>query len=281
MTDIANIQSLAVAANTVTNVSLHTVFAENASVSTAYEVLSNLDDATITQLGTAGDGIEGVSTDNTDDKSGGQGGLVLTVKGLDTSFNKKESTITLNGTTVVEHADTDWTWINEAFVSGVGTLLNATGAVSITNDASANTIALIDAGKYRSENCWWKVPAGHTGYVHGFWYECSPDSAAVGGVQFALQIALHGLQGVASSEVWQTVAKVRLEEPDTATAVDLGRGIANTHVFSFPGNVPVVIPEKAIVQLVAKADATNVVPCSGGFNIMIQGSGAGTTTTVN
>ena len=67
MTDIANIPNLAVAADAVTNVEVHTVNADNASVSTAYEVLSNLDDASLTQLGTAGDGIEGVSTDDTDD----------------------------------------------------------------------------------------------------------------------------------------------------------------------------------------------------------------------
>ena len=277
MTDIANIQSLAVAADAVTNVEVHTVNADNASVSTAYEVLSNLDDASLTQLGTAGDGIEGVSTDSTDDKSSGQGGLVLTVKGLDTSFNKKESTITLNGTTVVEHADTDWTWVNEAYVSGVGTLLNATGAISITNDASANAIGTIDAGQYKIQNCWWKVPAGHTGYVYGFWYYVLPVAAPVGQGVFALQMARHGLQGVASAEVWETIAEVVIDEADTGVAVDAARGTSH-HVFSFPGNQPVVIPAKAIVRLAAKATST-AVAVSGGFNITVQGSGSGTTIT--
>lgn len=278
MTDIANIQSLAVAANTVTNVSMHTVNADNATVGTSYELLTNID-ADITQLGTAGDGIEAVSSDNTDDKSSGQGGLVVTVKGLDTDFAKKETTITLNGTAAVDAATTGWTWVNEAFVSSVGTLLNATGAITIRNDAGSNNVAVIDAGQYKSGNCWWKVPAGHTGYVYGFWCSVLPVTTPVGYAKFALQIARHGLQGVASSEVWETIAEKLVTEPDEANAVTEGMGnLGGT--FSFPGNQPIVIPPKAIVRLAALA-TSSAVAVTGGFNIVIQGSGAGTTTTVN
>ena len=63
MVDIAAVADpLAVAAQTVTNVSLHTVYADNATVGTAYELMTNLN-ADITQLGTAGDGIEVVGGD--------------------------------------------------------------------------------------------------------------------------------------------------------------------------------------------------------------------------
>ena len=72
--------------------------------------------------------------------------------------------------------------------------------------------------------------------------------------------------------------EVFVDEGDSGVAVNEARGGYGTGWFSFPGNVPVVIPEKAIVRLAAKAMSTGVA-VTGGFNIMIQGSGAGTTVT--
>ena len=81
MVDIAAVADpLAVAAQTVTNVSLHTVYADNATVGTAYELMTNLN-ADITQLGTAGDGIEVVGGDAADDGSpAGTGAQTVKVK---------------------------------------------------------------------------------------------------------------------------------------------------------------------------------------------------------
>ena len=82
MSDIADVGSyLPIAANAVTNVSLHTVFANNDTVGTSYELISNLD-ASITQLGTAGDGIEVVGGSTDDDGSpAGTGAQTVKVKG--------------------------------------------------------------------------------------------------------------------------------------------------------------------------------------------------------
>jgi len=279
MSDIADVGSyLPIAANAVTNVSLHTVFANNDTVGTSYELITNLD-ASPTQLGTAGDGIEVVGSSTDDDGSpAGTGAQTVKVKGLDTSFNIKEASMTLDGTTIVEQGDTTWTFVNEAYITAAGSGLASAGTLTFSNDAAGNNMGLIEAGDYGIRNCWWKVPAGHTGYVHGFWYSVLPVAAPVAQAGFALQIARHGLQGVASSETYETIAEVFCDEGDSGVAVNEARGGYGTGWFSFPGNVPVVIPEKAIVRLAAKAMSTGVA-VTGGFNIMIQGSGSGTTVT--
>jgi hypothetical protein len=279
MSDIADVGSyLPVAAQAVTNVSLHTVFGNNDTVGTTYELITNLD-ATPTQLGTSGDGIEVVGGSTDDDGSpAGTGAQTVKVKGLDTSFNIKEASLTLDGTTIVEQGDTTWTFINEAYITATGTGLASAGTLTFSNDAAGNNIGLIEAGDYGIRNCWWKVPAGHTGYVHGFWYSVLPVAAPVAQAGFALQIARHGFQGVASSETWETIAEVFVDEGDSGVAVNEARGGNGTGWFSFPGNVPVVIPPKAIVRLAAKA-MSSAVAVTGGFNIMVQGSGSGTTVT--
>jgi len=279
MSDIADVGSyLPVAAQAVTNVSLHTVFGNNDTVGTTYELITNLD-ASPTQLGTSGDGIEVVGSSTDDDGSPtGTGAQTVKVKGLDTSFNIKEASMTLDGTTIVEQGDTTWTFINEAYITAAGTGLAAAGTLTFSNDAAGNNIGLIEAGDYGIRNCWWKVPAGHTGYVHGFWYSVLPVAAPVAQAGFALQIARHGFQGVASSETYETIAEVFVDEGDAGVAVNEARGGNGTGWFSFPGNVPIVIPPKAIVRLAAKAMSTGVA-VTGGFNIMVQGSGSGTTVT--
>jgi len=279
MSDIADVGSyLPVAAQAVTNVSLHTVFGNNDTVGTTYELITNLD-ASPTQLGTSGDGIEVVGSSTDDDGSPtGTGAQTVKVKGLDTSFNIKEASMTLDGTTIVEQGDTTWTFINEAYITATGTGLASAGTLTFSNDAAGNNIGLIEAGDYGIRNCWWKVPAGHTGYVHGFWYSVLPVAAPVAQAGFALQIARHGFQGVASSETYETIAEVFVDEGDAGVAVNEARGGNGTGWFSFPGNVPIVIPPKAIVRLAAKAMSTGVA-VTGGFNIMVQGSGSGTTVT--
>lgn len=280
MADIVDVGGiLPVAANSITNMEVKTVFADNATVGTSYELLSNLD-ADPTQLGTAGDGIEVVGSSTDDDGSpAGTGANTIKVRGLDTSFNIKEATLTLNGTTAVEDTgNTDWTFVNEMYLLTAGTGLAAAGTLTLRNDAGSNNIGLIEAGNYQIHNCWWKVPANHTGYVYGFWGQVAAQATSVGGAYFALQIARHGLQGVASSETYETVAEMFVPEHDSdlaATTNGDSRGF-----FSFPGNVPFVVPAKAIVRLAAKSSSGSTA-VSGGFQLVLQGSNAGTTVTDN
>ena len=275
MTDIANIQSLALAAETVTNVSLHRVNADNATVGTAFEPVTNLD-AAPTRLASAGDGIE-IDGAHAEDTSAGVGGREVTVKGLDTNFAIKESTIATSGTTPVENGVGAWTFVNEMYVSSVGTNLRTTGILTLLDDAAGGSLGQIDAGQVNMQNCMWKVPAGHTGYIHGFWYNVLGVAAPVGGVRFQLQLSQHGLQGVVNSETWEALAEVYMDEPDDAIAVNESTKSPGQQYFMFPGG-PVVIPAKSLVQLAALATSTGA-SVTGGFNIAIQGSGSGTTIT--
>ena len=277
MTDIANIPDLAVVANTVTNVSVHRVSADNATAGTSFEPITNLN-AAPTRLATAGDGIE-IDGASATDTAAGAGARAVLVKGLDTSFNKIEETITTLGTTPVESSSVLWTFVNEMTISSVGANLTSAGVLTLLDDAAGGSLGQIDAGQVRMQNCMWKVPAGHTGYIHGFWYNVLAVAAPVGGVRFQLQMSQHGLQGVVGSETWESLAEVYMAEPDDAVAADAASASNIPQYFMFPGG-PVVIPEKALVQLAALATSTGAA-VSGGFNITIQGSNAGTTATVN
>jgi hypothetical protein len=276
MVDIAKVQSLMVPAQTVTNVSRHRVNADNATVGTSFELVTNLD-ADPTRLASVGDGIEIDGASGTD-TAAGAGAQAVIVKGLDSNFDIIQETITTLGTTPVESSSVLFTAVNELYISAVGANLTSAGVLTLLDDAAGGNLAQIDAGQVKMQNCMWQVPAGHTGYVEGFWYNVLPVAAPVGGVRFQLQISQFGLQGVVNSETWENVAEVYMEEGDDAVAADASGRSAGPQYMVIPGGV--VIPEKAMVRLAALATSTGAA-VSGGFNIDIQGSGSGTTATVN
>ena len=210
MVDIADIQSLALAANAVTNVSLVQPYADNATVGTSFETITNT---------------------NADQ--------VLPV------------------------------------IAGAG--LAAAGAITIADVTGGGVHAVIDAGSKESGNCTWKVPAGHTGYVHGFWYDVDAVAAGVGTAEIALQVAHAESSGVANSETWRTIAKVTVVENDNDIVAATGGNQNNNGSFSFPGNIPFVVPAKSMVRLAAKSPAA--VAVTAGFSMSVQGSGSGTTIT--
>ena len=163
------------------------------------------------------------------------------------------------------------------YVSSVGANLTTAGVLTLLDDAAGGSLGQIDAGQVNMQNCMWKVPAGHTGYIHGFWYNVLGVAAPVGGVRFQLQLSQHALQGVVNSETWESLAEVYMDEPDDAIAVNEATKSPGQQYFMFPGG-PVIIPAKSLVQLAALATSTGA-SVSGGFNITVQGSGSGTTIT--
>ena len=282
MVDIASVADpLAVAANTVTNVSLERVEADNATVGTTYEMLSNID-ATPTFIDivgtTAGLGIEADCASTKDDGApAGVGAQEIKIYGLDANWAIQTDTITLDGTTSTTATTNKYAFVNKAEVTAAGSELDAAGVITI--QSTAGTLGKIDAAQWRMQNCVWQVPAGHTGYVHGFWYYVLPLAAPVGQCVFRLAVHHYGVMGDVSSNIQYTnICEVTVDEGDSGVAVNEARGGYGTGYFQFPGNVPIVIPGKDIVTLQAKAMST-AVAVSGGFNIMIQGTGAGTVTT--
>ena len=276
MTDIANIQSLATAANTVTNVTLVQPYADNATIGTSFETISNTDADQVLPVIVGAD-LDVVSASAADD-DGSTGATSVTVTYLDDSFNQATEVITMNGTTEVEMTEQNISFIQKAEVTTSGTGLAAAGAITIADVTGSGVHAVIDAGQKESGNCTWKIPAGHTGYIHGFWYDVDAVAAGQGTAEIALQVAHAESSGVANSETWRTVAKVTVVENDSDIVSATGGNANNTGSFSFPGNVPFVVPAKAMVRLAGKALST-AVAATCGFSMSVQGSGSGTTVT--
>ena len=276
MTDIANIQSLATAANTVTNVTLVQPHADNATIGTSFETISNTDADQVFPV-IAGADIDVVSDDAADD-DGSTGATAVRVTYLDEEFNQYTEDVTMNGTSEVEMTEQTISFIQKAEVISSGTGLAAAGAITIADVTGGGVHAVIDAGSKESGNCTWKIPAGHTGYIHGFWYDVDAVAAGQGTAEIALQVAHAESSGVANSETWRTIAKVTVVENDNDVVAATGGNANNTGSFSFPGNVPFVVPAKAMVRLAGKAHST-AVAATCGFSMSVQGSGSGTTVT--
>jgi len=275
MVDIADIQSLALAANAVTNVSLVQPYADNATVGTSFETITNTNADQVLPV-IAGADIDVVSAAAGDDV-GSTGATEVTVTYLDDNFNQYTQAVAMNGTTEVEMTEQNISFIQKAEVTASGTGLAAAGAITIADVTGGGVHALIDAGSKESGNCTWKVPAGHTGYVHGFWYDVDAVAAGVGTAEIALQVAHAESSGVANSETWRTVAKVTVVENDNDIVSATGGNQNNNGSFSFPGNIPFVVPAKSMVRLAAKSPAA--VAVTAGFSMSVQGSGSGTTIT--
>lgn len=278
MTDIANIPSLAVAAGAVTNVDLVQPYADNATVGTSFETITNTDaDQVIPVI--AGADIDLVSADAADDAAS-TGATEVTVTYLDSSFNQATEAVVTDGTTEVELTDQTITFIQKAEVTGTGTGLASAGAITIADVTGGGVHAVIDAGSRDSGNCTWMVPAGHVGYVHGFWYDVDAVAAGAGTVEIALQVAHAGFSGVANSETWRTVGKVTIVEGDNDVVAATGGNSNNAGTFTFPGNMPFKVPAKTMVRLAGKAGST-AAAITAGFSMSVQGSNAGTVSTSN
>jgi len=275
MVDIADIQSLALAANAVTNVSLVQPYADNATVGTSFETITNTNADQVLPV-IAGADIDLVSGSAADD-DGSTGATAVRVTYLDDNFNQYTQDVTMNGTTEVEMTEQNISFIQKAEVISSGTGLAAAGAITIADVTGGGVHAVIDAGSKESGNCTWKIPAGHTGYVHGFWYDVDAVAAGVGTAEIALQVAHAESSGVANSETWRTVAKVTVVENDNDIVSATGGNQNNNGSFSFPGNIPFVVPAKSMVRLAAKSPAA--VAVTAGFSMSVQGSGSGTTIT--
>lgn len=278
MSDIADIQSLAVAANTVTNVTLVQPYADNATVGTSFETITNTDANQVIPVILGAD-IDVVSASAADDV-GSTGATEVTVTYLDANFNQYTEAIAMNGATEVEMTEQNITFIQKAEVTSTGTGLASAGAITIADVTGGGVHAVIDAGSRDSGNCTWMIPAGHTGYIHGFWADIESTADGTGTAEIALQIAHAGFSGVANSETWRTVARMTVTEADSDVVSATGGNASSGGSFSFPGNQPFVVPAKTMVRLAGKSLAT-ACAVQAGFSMSVQGSGAGTTTTNN
>lgn len=118
-----------------------------------------------------------VSTDTNDTNSSGTGARTVTIEGLDANYELQSETIALNGTSLVDSANT-YTRVFRAYVVTSGSSNQAFNAGTITiahKVTTANIFGIISAGRNQTRTGCYTIPAGHTGYLRRI--ECYANKA--------------------------------------------------------------------------------------------------------
>lgn len=113
---------------------------------------------------TAAETVELFSSD-ANDTSAGTGARTVQIYGLDGSFNEQTETVTLNGVTAVNTANT-YIRLNEAVVRTAGSGGVNAGTITIRqNVTTANVFGIIQIGNNNTLNCVYTIPAGKKAYL--------------------------------------------------------------------------------------------------------------------
>ena len=108
----------------------------------------------------AGQALEVVSTDNTNDKAAGTGALTVYISYLTSTFVEKNETVTMNGSTAVATANSDIFRVNAFRVATAGTGGAAAGTITLRRSSSGSTVSQIAIGETRARNVNYTVPVG-------------------------------------------------------------------------------------------------------------------------
>lgn len=156
---------------------------------------------------------------------------------LDANYQQKTELVTMNGTTPVLTVATDILRVNRFHSARNGSFVVAAGKISLTADGGATTYSLVPAGLNSSRQAVYTVPAGVTGYV-SHW---QASSGSTGNHFCTLTLAATQHDGAYVSGTFLAV--------DEAGTQNGGMSM------NLP--VPIRIPAKADVQIVAQSDASN------------------------
>jgi hypothetical protein len=109
-----------------------------------------------------------VVSSSASDTSAGTGARTLTIEGLDGSYNQISETLTLNGTTPVNTANSYFI-VHRILVATVGSGgINAGTITTAWTGGGTPTGPSITIGKGQTQFCIYQVPSGYTGYVRTF-----------------------------------------------------------------------------------------------------------------
>lgn len=209
------------------------------------------------QTPTTAQALEIVSDDNTNDVSDGDGARTVTVIGLDENWLEQTETVTLNGTTAVDLANT-YTRIYRMFVSTSGTYGTASGSshdstITLRGDGGGATWAVIDStgglGLGQSLISAYTIPAGKRGWLTG-------RSLTV---ETSKSVSLLGLAREAADTVAAPFSPMRIFELD--------RGAISADVKRYPVPLPFVGP--CDIGFMAAATATTA-SVSVNFDLLLE-----------
>ena len=178
------------------------------------------------------------STDNTNDKAAGTGGLTAIVRGIaKTTFLEVEELITLNGTTAVL-TTAEFIRINEIILATVGTNGSNTGTITAT--LNSQTQATMPIGYSRSNGLFYTVPAGQFLAIDRI--NLTGGELATGNVvRWQLQARYLGAS-IAAPDPWYVLDKADMWSP---SSVEYGHEL--------------IIPQKSELRVVAVTAVNNAV----------------------
>ena len=115
---------------------------------------------------TSAETLELISSDAQDTVTTGTGARTVILFGLDASCNEISETVNMNGTGGVT-TSAAFLRLHRAYVVLVGSNESNVGNITIDNTSSSQVLGLIEANEGQTENGFFTIPAGKTGFIIG------------------------------------------------------------------------------------------------------------------
>lgn len=135
-------------------------FGRNADVDAAEDIWGNGGD----WVAPTAARVHSIVSSSANDTSAGTGARTVTVNGLDGSYVDTTETVTMNGVTPVNTANS-YVIIHRMVVATAGTGLTNAGTITATAATDATISCTIQVGFGQSQFCIYQIPANYTGYL--------------------------------------------------------------------------------------------------------------------
>ena len=154
---------LAVQRGQISGVTFTNKFGRNAATATGDAIWSA--STAYNEIQTAG--VIAIVSTSTDDASAGIGARTLTLIGIDGSYDIVTETVTMNGTTPVNTANS-YFFVHRCFVATAGTSATAVGTITGTQASAtpATEVLRLMIGYNQTQNAQYMVPRNYTAYIN-------------------------------------------------------------------------------------------------------------------
>jgi hypothetical protein len=192
--------------------------------------------------------VHAIVSSSVNDTSAGTGARTVYIEGLDGSYVVTTETVTMNGVTPVNTANS-YVIVHRMYVLTAGSGATNAGTITATAATDATVSIAIVIGKAQSQLCIYQVPTGYTAYISS--YLGSFNGAANSNVDVELFVKPFG--GVFNLK----------------STVTLGINATCAALRTF--DTPLVVSAKSIIKLTATSD-TNNSNVVGSFDLILVAS---------
>lgn len=177
-------------------------------------------------LPTSAGALSVVSSSVQDDNTTGTGAWTIQVEGLDSNYEQISEVITMDGTSPVASASSDWFRVNRAYVVTAGTGEVNAGNIDIT--IGGNEQAFIENNEGQTHQTHYTVPVGKSLVVTGI----TLVAGTLGNAHMIVesQIMLYRADG---NSAWRSISAIDLTDGQT---------------YSTQNSIPTILPEKTEVR---------------------------------